>query len=851
MKLARGAALIYLLAVFVRFPIALAQTSTTLESVSTFQPLANGIDVHAGSAVLHITALRDDIVRIRIAPDGTLPEDASWAVLADSRKESVDVQPLQDESSVGFRTKTIELRVERNPLRIMLRDLAGNVLCADATGRPTEFNHAGFSVSKTMASEEHFYGLGDKTGSFDRRNQAYTLWNTDRGIQESADPIYKSIPFFISINQGRSYGLFLDNTWRTWFDFGKTARDAYSFGAEGGPLDYYLIYGPRPKQVLEGYIHLTGTPPLPPLWALGFQQSRYSYTPESELRRVADRLRADKIPSDTVYLDIDYQYRNRPFTVNPATFPDFPNLVADLKKQHFHLVTITDLHIAHVADQGYSPYDTGHAGDHFVKNPDGSEYVGIVWPGPAVFPDFTREKTREWWGGLYKEFVQDGVSGFWNDMNEPSVFDGPAFTMPIDNVHRIEEPGFATRSAKHAEIHNILGMENERATYDGLLKLRPGERPFVLTRATFAGGQRYGFTWTGDNSSVWNHLRLGTQMVMNLGLSGISFVGDDIGGFGYSPPPDLLTRWVEEGAFKPLYRDHASAGTQPQEVWVHGPEQEAIRRRYIETRYRLLPYIYTLAEDASRTGLPLVRPIFLEFPEIMAPDAPSFDNLDSEFLLGPDLLVAPPPFGETRDAYVVRYPPGEWYDFWTGKKMPRQPFGPTIVQVARKIADPESAPKFEGPTAIHPALDTLPVYVRAGSILPMQPLVQNTDETPQGPLELRVYPGEHCQGTIYLDDGHTFRYQQGEFLRQEFTCQQEGDSLRLKFGKRTGSFAPWWKAFEIVVFGWSSQASEARLSGGHGSLQNHFDPVSHALHVSISDVASETELVITAGRKSK
>src|SRR5271167_1011735 len=256
------------------------------------------------------------------------------------------------------------------------------------------------------------------------------------------------------------------NTWLTWFDFGKRERNAYFFGAEGGPLNYYVIYGPTPKEVVEGYIYLTGTPPLPPLWALGFQQSRYSYTPESQLREVANRLRADKIPSDVLYLDIDYQYRNRPFTVDPVTFPNFPGLVSDLRKQHFKLVLITDLHIAHIPNQGYMPYDTGHAGDHFVKNADGSEFVGVVWPGPAVFPDFTRAQTRQWWGNLYKQFVQDGVAGFWNDMNEPAVFDGPAKTMPLNAVHRIEEPGFTTRTASHSEIHNILVMENERATYE-------------------------------------------------------------------------------------------------------------------------------------------------------------------------------------------------------------------------------------------------------------------------------------------------------------------------------------------------------------------------------------------------
>ena len=283
-----------------------------------------------------------------------------------------------------------------------------------------------------------------------------------------------------------------------------------------------------------------------------------------------------------------------------------------------------------------------------------------------------------------------------------------------------------------------MGMENERATYEGLLKLRPNERPFVLTRATFAGGQRYGFTWTGDNSSTWNHMRLATQMLLNLGLSGISFVGDDIGGFGGSPPPDLLTRWIEIGAFNPMYRNHSTLGSLPQEVWVHGPEQEAIRRRYIETRYRLLPYIYTLAEEASRTGLPLVRPMFLEFPG-------DFQGIDSQFLLGPGILVAPPPYGESLDGYSVAFPEGSWYDFWTGKKAPPQPRAPTIVEISTGIADEENPPKFPEPQVLHPALDQLPVYVRGGTILPMQPLIQSTEETPVGPLELRVYPGATLQ----------------------------------------------------------------------------------------------------------
>jgi alpha-glucosidase len=816
------------------------QPAVGLETVTASEPLRDGIQIQAGSAVLRITALRNDILRVRVSPNSVFPEDASWAVVPEARTKSIDVQLSQDTSSVGFRTAALDVRVEREPLRIVIRDLEGNVISADAVGRPTKFQASGFSVYKQMPGGEHYFGLGDKTGAFDRREQAYTLWNTDIGPQESVDPLYKAIPFFLGIKGTRSYGIFLDNTWRTWFDFGKQARDAYAFGAEGGPLDYYFIYGPTPKQVLQGYADLTGKPPLPPLWALGFQQSRYSYTPESRVREIATRLRNDRIPADVIYLDIEYQDRNRPFTVDSKTFPTFPGLVSDLRKQHFHLVNITDLHIAHAANQGYAPYDTGHAGDHFVKNADGSEFVGVVWPGPAVFPDFTRAQSREWWGGLYQEFVKDGVAGFWNDMNEPSVFDGPGKTMPLDNVHRIEEPGFTTRTAPHSEIHNIVGLENARATYEGLLKLRPDERPFVLTRATYAGGQRYGFTWTGDNFATWNHLRLATQMVLNLGLSGISFVGADVGGFNGTPSSDLLTRWVELAAFSPFYRNHANKNTLAHELWVHGPEQETIRRRYVETRYRLLPYIYSLADESSRTGLPMMRPIFLEFPEIFAPLAPGFDHWDTEFLLGRSMLIAPQPFGEMVDDYVVSFPPGAWFDFWTGEKMAAAPPAPSIVD----IASAKPGAQFPQPRKVHPKLDTMPVYVRGGSVLPMQPLIQDTEETPRGPLELRVYPGADCGGTIYLDDGHSFAYQHGQYLRQNLSCDADAKSIRLKFHAREGSYVPWWKFVEVIVYDWPSARAEAKVSGSTYPLKTTYDLKQHALHVTLADQSGEAELSI-------
>ncbi|HJY92239.1 MAG TPA: TIM-barrel domain-containing protein, partial [Candidatus Acidoferrum sp.] len=614
----------------------------------------------------------------------------------------------------------------------------------------------------------------------------------------STDPIYKSIPFFVTMRGGRSTGFLLDNTWSTSFDFGRLERNLYSFGAEGGPIDYYVLYGPDPKQVLRTYAWLTGLPPLPPLWSLGFQQSRFSYESESRVREIAAHLRADKIPADVLYLDIDFQQEHRPFTVDTKQFPHFEQMLSDLKRDNFYVVAITDLHIAKLPGASYTPYDSGVAGDHFVKNADGSTYVGTVWPGPSVFPDFTRQETRAWWGTQYKNFLSEGIAGFWNDMNEPSVFLTDNFTMPDTTQHRIDEPGFRPRTAKHLEIHNVYGMENSRATFEGLLKLNPDLRPFVLTRATYAGGQRYAATWTGDNTSSWNHLRLTTPMLLNLGLSGFGLCGADTGGFIGTPGPELLTRWTELGTFQPIDRNHANKGSGNKEVWVHGPEQEAVRRRYIEERYRLLPYIYTTVEELSRTGVPVVRPLFLEFPNATKDLHPLDLDAGNEFLFGPDLLIAPPPFPEQSDSYELKLPPGDWYDYWTGAK----------IQTA-------AAPKGEpfGIAVIQPKLDVLPVYVREGAILPLQPLVQSTEETPHGPSTLRVYPGKDCRGSLYMDDGKTLAYTRGQFLRIEYSCAITPDGLTLRIGEHQGSFHPWWNRIRLEVYGWDSATGTVTANG--------------------------------------
>ncbi len=728
--------------------------------------LPNGVQLTTDSVTLRVVAWNDSVIRVRAVPGRKFPPEFSFAVREPTHKPPAGVGIRQNGKSIELTTPKLVVSIERQPLRIVFRDRSGEVIEEDAAAQPMLWRESGFVVTKRMPEDEHYFGLGDKGGGFDRRNQAFTMWNTDAySWQESTDPLYKSIPFFLALRHGRSYGIFLDNPYRTFFDFGKRARDQYSLGADGGELNYYFIYGPDPKEVVERFTELTGRTPLPPVWTLGYQQCRYSYYPEARVRELARTFRERRIPADVLYLDIDYQRGNRPFTVDRERFPNFEGMVRDLGAQGFKVVIITDPHLK--KEPGYAPYDQGLAGDHFVKNADGSVYVGRVWPGDSVFPDFSREATRRWWGTLYSDFVAMGVKGFWNDMNEPAIFERADKTMPLGVRHRLD--GI---TLDHRAIHNVYGMQNARATYEGLLRLRPDERPFVLTRAAYAGTQRYAASWTGDNSSSWNHLRLTVPTLLSLGISGYAFVGVDVGGFVGSPSPDLLTRWLELGAFLPIDRNHTGKSTADQEPWVHGPEHEAIRRRYIELRYRLLPYLYTSLEETSRTGLPLMRPLFLEYPA----DEALYEK-DEEFLLGRDLLVAPK-VTEMPDAYEARLPTGDWYDFWTGK---RQPGGQVLK--------------------LQPSLESVPIYVRAGAILPQQPVVQHTGEVPQGPLELRVYPGPDCRGSLYLDDGKTFAYQRGEFSRFAFRCAVSAGRVQVSIDAPEGPFPPWWQSISLEIFG--------------------------------------------------
>lgn len=733
----------------------------------------NALVFRSAREIASVAVLAPSIVRVRFAPQPAFGRDHSYAVVGRDFGDPGARFEIGRESST-ITTAALRVTIRHTPFLVSFASAAGEPIDADDPAMGTAFAGSRVRVWKRLGPEDHVYGLGEKTGRLDKRGinlggTAVAMWNTDTyAYDASTDPVYGSVPFLIVLRRGRAHGLFLDNTFRSFFDVGKESQSTLSFGAEDGDLDYYFIDGPDPKTVIERYSGLTGRMPLPPKWSLGYHQCRYSYYPEARLRELARNFRERRIPADTLWLDIHYLDQYKPFTWDAERFPDPTRMLRDLRTQGFHVVTIVDPHPKKQA--GYAPYDSGLAGDHFVKNPDGSLYEGPVWPanaerdpGPSVFPDFSKPAAREWWGGLYASLLDQGVGGIWNDMNEPAVFAPPGHTMASEVRHDNEG-----QPTDHREIHNVYGMLMSRSTFEGLLRLRPDMRPFVLTRATFAGGQRYAAVWPGDNVSEWSHLRGSIPMLLGLGLSGFPFVGSDIGGFAEAPTAELFTRWLQLGVFYPFMRTHTTFGTPDQEPWSYGPEHEAVNRRAIELRYELLPHVYNVMQEASETGVPAMRPLFLEFPE----DKQTWAR-DDEFLFGRDLLVAPV-LREAAHERELYLPAGEWYD-WKGAA---QSGGKTL--------------------RVPVTLDSIPVFVRAGAFVFRQNVVQHTGER-ASQLRVFVYPAALSEATLYEDDGESLGYRRGAFSKRRFTQARAAGAVTIEVGPAVGSWRPAPRALELWI----------------------------------------------------
>jgi len=744
----------------------------------------------SGQGTLAITPLSDDVIRLRFTTQSAFGRDHSYAVV-NHDLGNPGVKADVGANAATLTTPSLKVAVQYSPLRISFANNAGEILDADDPARGMSFAGTEFRVAKKLSDEEHVYGFGEKTGTLDKRGWKlggynYVMWNSDTPAYDSStDPLYVTVPFFMVTRHGQAHGIYLDSTWRSFFDVGREEPDLLTFGADGGDLDYYFINGPDPKKVIERYTALTGRMPLPPLWSLGYQQCRWSYYPESRVRLLADTFRQKQVPADGIWLDIHYMDGYKPFTWNHDRFPDPKKMISDLRAQGFHLVTILDGHPP--ALKGYAPYDSGIAGDDFVKLPDGKVYEGPVWPSqaeknpaPSVFPDFSRPATREWWGNLYKSLLDVGVAGIWNDMDEPSVFDTANGTMPSDVVFDNEG-----RPATSLEIHNVYGQLMSRSTFEGLSRLQPDRRAFVLTRSSFAGGQRYAAVWTGDATADWSSLRQSVSMLLGLGVSGFSFVGSDIGGFVRMPSAELCTRWLQAAVFYPFMRMHTEIATPDKEPWSFGWRFEAINQRAIELRYELLPYIYNVMQHASETGVPALRPLFLDFP-----DDERAADVDDEFLFGSDLLVAPVLWeGATgRDVYL---PAGDWFDYWTGK----------LYAGNSTISIPVT-------------LDSIPIFVRGGGFIFRQPVVQYTGQMPGNPLNVLIAPAAEAQSWLYEDDGESLAYRKGDFMKREFHQTRSDQSVVIEIAAPDGSYRP--AKRDVILETWVDREPRAvtEQSGG-------------------------------------
>lgn len=712
------------------------------------------LNVACDGAALRLTPFSEGVVRVRLAPDGTFGRDHSWAVVAVD-EPAVSWQLREDDAALEIVFDAVRVRIEKRPCRISFVTPDGKRHCRDSTAGMTWADDGEMRCHKTLGDDDHFFGFGEKCCPLDKRDTALHNWNHDSAEYEPyTDPLYQTHPFFLVLNGGQTYGVFFDNTYRSYFDLGKSSRTSYSFGADGGEMNYYFIPGPTPADVLRRYGKLVGTPPLPPMWALGFHQCRWSYDTAKRVQTIVKQFRNRKIPCDAIYIDIDYMDGFRSFTWDPKRFPRPQAMLKSLAKAGMKVVVILDPGIK--AEHGYRIYDEGMAGDHFCKDANRQPYIGKVWPGASVFPDFTRPATREWWGGLYRELLDAGVTGIWNDMNEPADFTSAHGTVPLTVRH--DNDG---QSCDHREAHNVYGMQMVRSTFDGLRRLRPEQRPFVLTRAGYSGVQRYAAVWTGDNRSSWDHLRMSIPMLLNMGLSGVGLCGADIGGFRDYPSPELFTRWLQVGTFYPLCRVH-TAGGKEQDPWSFGKKHERINRQAIELRYQLLPYLYTEFEHATRTGFPVLRPLLVDFPA-----HPKVHRCEHEFMFGRQLLVAPVVLEGARKR-KLSLPAGAWYAF--------------------DNAEPQSGgQEIELPVTI----ESIPMFAREGAIIPMRGVVQHTGQSAIKELILHVFPGKGC-GSFYNDDGTSFEYQRGNYTREDYEVETTGDVTTLRLTRRSGDerFAP-------------------------------------------------------------
>ncbi|WP_339728905.1 glycoside hydrolase family 31 protein [Maribacter stanieri] len=721
--------------------------------------------------VLQITILRGSIIRFRYATNYNFEPDFSYGIDPDATMGYSKLEVVENDTEYIISTARLNILVDKKTLRTQISDLEGTIINEDELGFHWEENYeyGGNTVklSKITQSGESFYGMGDKAMHSNLKGKRVENWVTDQfAFAKEQDPLYKAIPFYVGLNKGKAYGIYFDNSFRTGFDFSQERRNITNFWADGGEMNYYFIFGPDMSKVVSSYSSLTGTPELPPMWALGFHQSKWSYYPESNVKEIASDFRKHRIPCDAIYLDIDYMDGFRCFTWDKNHFPDPKRMISELEEDGFKTVVMIDPGIK--VDRDYWIYNEALENDYFCKRGDGPLMHGKVWPGECNFPDFTNPEVREWWAELYKEFMSDlGVHAVWNDMNEPAVMEVPTKTAPLDTRHNYDG-----HPCTHRKAHNVYGMQMVRATYEGVKKYVYPKRPFVITRAAFAGTQRYSSTWTGDNVATWEHLWIANVQVQRMCLSGYSFVGSDIGGFAEQPDGELFARWVQLGIFHPFCRVHSSGDHGDQEPWSFGSEITDIVRKYVELRYQLLPYLYTMFYKYTKENIPMVQSLVFFDQE----DSQTHFRTD-EFIFGEKILVCPiqEPNAQGRRMYIPR---GDWYDFWTNEHVT----GGKEKWVAAEI-------------------DMLPIFVKAGAIIPKYPVQQYVGEKKIEELVLEVYYKEGTEASeVYEDANNGYDYKKGRYSLSNYKLTGKENSLTIQLFK-DGTFDTEYEMVRLSLHG--------------------------------------------------
>lgn len=726
----------------------------------------NFIILYTENGKIRIAEMEFGALRVQAARGEEDFNDFSYAV-TNTKRKSIAIASETDEELI-IHNKYFDTRVSKFPLRITFFKKDGSIINADEPAFGIAWDGEEVCNYKSLNKGEIFTGMGEKTGPLNKAGRQYQHWNTDEfGYHSDTDPLYTSTPFYFAKNAKNWYGIFLDNSSKTTFNFGASNHRFSFFKAERGQLNYYFFHSDDPSEILKQYCQLTGFTAIPPKWSLGYQQCRYSYYPASELLNLAENFRDRQIPADVLYLDIHYMDAYKVFTWHPERFAQAREMLAALKKKGFKVVVIIDPGVK--IEKGYSVMEEGIKEDVFVKYPDGEKYSGEAWPGKIYFPDFTKEKARKWWANYFKDLVEDGIDGFWNDMNEPAVWG--------KNVPDLVEFEYDGQKENHKLAHNIYGMQMARATFEGAEYALAGKRPFVLTRSAFSGIQRYAAVWTGDNVSNEDHLFLGARLITQLGLAGVPFSGNDIGGFiGESDIP-LFRRWIALGAFTPFYRGHTMINSRDAEPWSFGEEAEEIARNYITLRYKLMPYIYSCFYQHSQDGSPLNKALLLDFPQDEKIFKGEFQN---QYLFGPSLLVCP--VGPQQSLLKVYLPKGDWYDFFTDKKY-----------------------KGEEEYIIECPNDKLPVFVKEGAIIPGQNPVQNNSEKNNGELILHLYKGKsNSEFELYEDDGETYAYRNGAFALRHIQYDPKASSLLI--AQQKGTYKSDFKKVKLYLHGFDIES---------------------------------------------